>query len=259
MKVAPMNPTDTHLDLLVVDDEPEVRSVLIEYFGGHGLRVREAPDAAAARALVAEGVPCVAILDIHMPGEDGLSLARWLREHFPLLGIIFLTADGDPVDRVVGLEVGGDDYVPKPFQLRELLARVKSLMRRLAAIASTAAQAAPPAAQEPAMPLPRRVAFGDCQLDLDEHRLLDARQQDIPITTAEFDLLALFARSPRRPLTRDQIMAQAHNRDWEAYDRSIDLRVMRLRRKIERNPDKPEIIKTVRNLGYVFLPAPPKE
>jgi two-component system phosphate regulon response regulator OmpR len=250
-----MNAQDTSFDLLVVDDEAEVRDLLISYFGMHGLRAKGAHDAAQARTLMTQFVPSVAILDIHMPGEDGLSLARWMRDHFPLIGIVFLTADGDPVDRVVGLELGGDDYVPKPFQPRELLARVKSLLRRLALVAA----AAPPAADAPAVPPSRRVAFGDCRLDLDERRLLGPDQIDIPITAAEFDLLSLFARSPNRPLTRDQIMERAHNRDWEAFDRSVDLRVMRLRRKIERNPDKPEVIKTVRNVGYVFIQATPKE
>jgi len=239
--------------LMVVDDEPELRSLLGEYFGRHGYAVRLAEDAAAARRLLADGPSDVVILDVHMPGEDGLSLARWLRERHAATGIVMLTTAAETIDRVVGLEVGADDYVPKPFELRELLARVKSLQRRLAAPRAEATAAAA-AAAEPAEAPGRRVCFGRVVLDLDQRRLIDEDHAEVPMTAAEFDLLALFARAPNRPLNRDQIMEQAHNRGWDVFDRSIDLRIMRLRRKIERNPDKPEILKTVRNVGYVFVP-----
>jgi DNA-binding response OmpR family regulator len=158
-----------------------------------------------------------------------------------------LTTAAEAMDRIIGLEVGADDYVPKPFELRELLARVKSLLRRLAP-ASNGEAGAPPAAA-------KAVRFGQCLLHLDERRLVGADGVEIALTASEFDLLALFARAPNRPLNRDQIMEQAHNRGWDVFDRSIDLRIMRLRRKIERNPDKPEVLKTVRNVGYVFVPA----
>jgi len=242
--------------VLVVDDEPELRSLLAEYFGRHGFSVRTAADAVAARALVAEQAPSLAILDINMPGENGLSLARWLRESHPRTGLVMLTTAGESIDRIVGLELGADDYLPKPFEMRELLARVRAVLRRadVTAAALDAAAASAPAASA-LTSTTRRVAFGACQLDLDERRLLAADGADIEISAAEFDLLALFARHPNRPLNRDQIMEQAHNRGWDVFDRSIDLRVMRLRRKIERNPDKPELIKTVRNVGYVFVPA----
>jgi DNA-binding response OmpR family regulator len=236
---------DPLFQLLVVDDEPELRQLLAEYFGRHGFAVRQASDAAAARLLIAQAVPALAILDINMPGENGLSLARWLREAHPHVGLVMLTTAGESVDRIVGLELGADDYVPKPFELRELLARVRALQRRLVA---------PPAAAPAAAPT-RSVRFGACTLDLDQRRLFGAEGGEIEISAAEFDLLALFARHPNRPLNRDQIMEQAHNRGWDVFDRSIDLRVMRLRRKIERNPDKPEVLKTVRNVGYVFVPA----
>jgi len=235
--------------VLVVDDEPELRSLLAEYFGRHGFGVRTAADAAVARGMVAQQVPALAILDIHMPGENGLSLARWLRESHPGIGLVMLTTAGESVDRIVGLELGADDYLPKPFQMRELLARVRAVLRRLGVTGAGAAAAGEAAGAT------RRVAFGACQLDLDQRRLFDAAGADIEISAAEFDLLALFARHPNRPLNRDQIMEQAHNRGWSVFDRSIDLRIMRLRRKIERNPDKPELIKTVRNVGYVFVPA----
>jgi two-component system phosphate regulon response regulator OmpR len=137
--------------------------------------------------------------------------------------------------------------------MRELLARVRAVLRRAEVTALAAAAPSPVANGAP--PDTRRVAFGACQLDLDERRLLGADGSDIEISAAEFDLLALFARHPNRPLNRDQIMEQAHNRGWDVFDRSIDLRIMRLRRKIERNPDKPELLKTVRNVGYVFVPS----
>jgi two-component system phosphate regulon response regulator OmpR len=235
--------------LLVVDDEPELRALLGEYFERQGFAVRAAADGREARTLVAQRAPRLAILDIHMPGENGLSLARWLREHHADVSLVMLTTAGETVDRIVGLELGADDYLAKPFDLRELLARVRAVLRRATpkAVSAVAEAAAPPA---------HRIGFGDCHLDLAERRLFAADGSEIAITAAEFDLLALFARHPNRPLNRDQIMEQAHNRGWDVFDRSIDLRVMRLRRKIERNPDKPEVIKTVRNVGYVFVPAP---
>lgn len=236
---------DTTPTVLLVDDEPELRALLAEYFGRNGFTVLQAEDAAAARARVAERVPDVAVLDINMPGENGLSLARALREAHPRLAVLMLTTAGEAIDRIVGLEVGADDYVAKPFELRELLARVRAVLRRLQVTAAPA----------PATADPERIAFGPCQLDLGQRKLFGADGAEIDITAAEFDLLALFVRHPNRPLNRDQIMEQAHNRGWDVFDRSIDLRVMRLRRKVERNPDKPEVIKTVRNVGYVYVPA----
>jgi DNA-binding response OmpR family regulator len=241
--------------LLVVDDEPELRGLLGEYFSRHGFAVDCAENSAAARAKLSAHTPDIVLLDINMPGENGLSLARWLRDSAPQVAIVMLTTASDTVDRIVGLELGADDYVPKPFDLRELLARVRAVLRRgAAAAASSVAATVLPAVSVDAGS--RRVCFGDRLLDLDERKLFAPEGQEVPITAAEFDLLALFARHPNRPLHRDQIMEQAHQRGWEVFDRSIDLRVMRLRRKIERNPDKPEVLKTVRNVGYVFVPRP---
>ncbi|RZJ13782.1 MAG: response regulator [Rubrivivax sp.] len=240
---------DTLPTVLLVDDEPELRALLAEYFGRNGFEVLQAEDAAAARAQVAERVPDVAVLDVNMPGENGLSLARALREAHPRLGVLMLTTAGEAIDRIVGLEVGADDYVAKPFELRELLARVRAVLRRLQ-VSAPASAAATAAEVEP-----ERVPFGACKLNLSQRKLFGGDGGEIDITAAEFDLLALFARHPNRPLNRDQIMEQAHNRGWDVFDRSIDLRVMRLRRKVERNPDKPEVIKTVRNVGYVYVPA----
>ena len=226
--------------LLVVDDEPEICEILLEYFQQQGFAVDSAGSAEQARQAFAAGVPDLVILDIRMPGEDGLSLARWIREAHPAVGIIMLTTAADVVDRVVGLELGADDYVAKPFDLRELLARVKSVIRR---------RQQPPAERNHN----ERIRVGVCQLDLGMHRLFDASGQEIPLTAMEFDLLRVFTENPNRALNRDQIMELAHHRDWEVYDRSIDLRIMRLRRKIERNPEKPDTIKTVRGVGYMYV------
>ncbi len=244
--------------LLVVDDEPELLALLQEYFGRQGYAVRTAPHAAAARALVAQALPAIVILDVNMPGENGLSLARWLRETQPGIGLLLLTTAAETIDRIVGLELGADDYLTKPFEMRELLARVRAIGRRLQEPASVAAPAtAPPGPAKLDTAPSQHIAFGTCLLVMEERRLLRADGNEVEISAAEFDLLALFARHPNRPLNRDQIMEQAHNRGWDVFDRSIDLRIMRLRRKIERNPDKPEVIKTVRNVGYVFVPGSP--
>ena len=247
----PMAVTPAPPALLVVDDEPELRGLLAEYFGRHGFAVSTACDAVQARELIAAKRPDLAVLDLNMPGENGLSLARWLRDAHPAVSIVMLTTAGESVDRIVGLELGADDYISKPYELRELLARVRAVLRRAQRGAATPVPVAAPAV---AVLPSRQVQFGECRLDLDQRKLFASDGAEIEITAAEFDLLALFARHPNRPLNRDQIMEQAHNRGWDVFDRSIDLRVMRLRRKIERNPDKPEVLKTVRNVGYVYVP-----
>jgi len=241
--------------LLIVDDETELLSLLDEYFSQQAFRVLTAPDAAKARAILASEQPQVAVLDVHLPDEDGLSLARWMRVQHPRVGILMLSTAADVVDRIVGLEIGADDYVAKPFELRELLARVKGLLRRTLPAVQAAEQASTATATATvAAPPTHRVAFGTCTLDTDQRRLFDAAGADIDITASEFDLMLLFVRNPNRPLNRDQIMERAHNRSWDVFDRSIDLRIMRLRRKVERNPEKPEYIKTVRGVGYVYVP-----
>ena len=240
--------------LLVVDDESELRNVLAKYFGYNHFEVRTAADAVQARAMVAELAPDVVLVDVNMPGESGLSLARWLRETSPRIGLVMLTGATDSVDRIVGLEVGADDYVTKPFEMRELLARVRGLLRRMALPSEPRlADTSVPAPAPPAVAL-HRVRFGLCVLDLEKRRLYTADGADLPISAAEYDLLALFARNPNRPLNRDQIMAYGHNRSWDVFDRSIDLRIMRLRRKLEPDPAKPSVLKTVRSVGYVYVP-----
>lgn len=231
--------------LLVVDDEPELAEILVEYFSGQGFDVRSAGNATEARAALNVAVPQLAILDIRMPGEDGLSLARWIKQQHSATGIIMLTTAADVVDRIVGLEMGADDYMPKPFELRELLARVKSVLRRLAE--KNPLPEAPASKSE-------RVRFGRCELDLEARMLLDAQGESTALTAMEFDLLKVFAANAGRVLNRDQLMELAHHKGWDVYDRSIDLRIMRLRRKIEPDPEKPEVIKTVRGVGYMFVP-----
>ena len=227
--------------ILVVDDEPGVREVLEEYFVAHGYAVASASNADAARALASAQLIDLALLDVRMPGEDGLSLARHLRERYPNVAIVMLTSASTVVDRIVGLEMGADDYIPKPFDPRELLARVKSVLRRT----SSAGRAQLGA---------ERVRIGRCVLDLGAHRLTDDKGAEVPMSPLEFDLLKAFAEQPNRALSRERILNLTQRRDWDPFDRSVDLRVMRLRKKVEPDPEHPRYIKTVRNEGYVFLP-----
>lgn len=229
--------------IVVVDDEIDIRKTLEEYLGLQGFRVSCADGGAALREIVENDSIDIVVLDINMPGEDGLSLARFLREN-TRVGILMLTAAGEVVDRIVGLEIGADDYISKPVDLRELLARIKAVLRRVSRSAD------PEASRQQNT----RVAFGDCRLDMDAHKLYGADGNEISITSMEFDLLKAFAEHPDRVLNRDQLLELAHNRDWDPFDRSIDIRIARLRKKIERVPSKPEIIKTVRGTGYIFSP-----
>jgi two-component system phosphate regulon response regulator OmpR len=228
--------------IVVVDDEPDLRDMVREYLLKQGYAVSEASGGEALWALLSERPVDLAILDVNMPGEDGLSIARQLRKRGPV-GIIMLTANGDTVDRIVGLEVGADDYLTKPFDLRELLARVRAVLRR------AAAPDAPPAT------MGREVRFGRCTLNLDSRKLYAADGAETPLTAMEFDLLRVFAENPGRALSRERILDLAHNADGDAFDRSVDTRVVRLRRKVEEDPSKPEVIKTVRGAGYIFVPG----
>ncbi|HSW05827.1 response regulator transcription factor [Aquabacterium sp.] len=232
--------------LMVVDDERQLRSVLAEYFAIHGYTVVTAADATEAREVLTRQLPDLAILDINLPGEDGLSLARWLRQTQPRMGLLMLTTLSAAVDRTIGLEQGADDYLPKPFEMRELLARVRAVMRRMDT---------PPA---PASAAARRLRFGSRHLlDLDKRCLCDAQGRPVHTSSAEFELLAYLAQHPNRPRSRDDILAHVRSRGETVFDRSIDLRMMRLRRKIEENAKKPQVIKTVRGMGYVFVSPPP--
>jgi len=238
-------PTSGHV--LVVEDDPDVRAMIAEYLTGHGYEVAQAENGAAMRAAIAARLPDVVLLDVNLGGEDGLSLARHLREHHDL-GIIMVTAAGEVVDRVVGLEVGADDYVAKPFDPRELMARLKSVLRRVKGRATE--RASPDRGAAPG----KRVQIGAHTLDLAAHRLLDGGGGEVPLTTMEFDLLQVFAEHPNQVLSRDRLLTLTRNRDWEPFDRSIDIRIARLRRKIEADPEHPQLIKTVRGAGYMYVP-----
>jgi len=239
--------------ILVVEDDAGIRAMLVEYLGTHGYAVAEAGDGGSMRAALERAVPDVVLLDVNLPGEDGLTLARFLRERHDV-GIVMVTGASDVVDRVAGLEVGADDYVTKPFDLRELRARIKSVMRRVRERpAATPARAAPPA---PAPAAPPRVRIGSASLDLSARALYDADGAEVPLTAMEFDLLRVFVERPRQVLSRDQLLTLTRNREWEPFDRSIDIRIARLRRKIEPDPERPQTIRTVRGAGYMFVPAP---
>jgi two-component system phosphate regulon response regulator OmpR len=230
--------------ILIVEDDREIRESVAEYLSGHGYACAQAADGKAMRAAIAEAAPELVLLDLRLPGEDGLTLARWLRDNHEV-AIIMVTAAGEVVDRVVGLEVGADDYLGKPFDLRELLARVKSVLRRGSKDAKKGGKAAGAT---------KKVPIGACLLDLDTHQLTGRGGEEIPLTGMEFDLLRVFAEHPNRVLSRDQLLTLTRNREWEPFDRSIDIRIARLRRKIEADPEKPKTIKTVRGAGYIFIP-----
>ncbi|MCX8132629.1 MAG: response regulator transcription factor [Roseococcus sp.] len=230
------------LRIALVEDDPTQRHIVAEYLARHGLRPAcFAGGAEFKRALLAAPFDLV-LLDVNLgEAEDGFALARWARARSARLGIIMLTAAGETVDRVVGLESGADDYVTKPFEPRELLARVKALLRRSAA-------AAPPP------PLQAQYRVGTARLDMERRVLILADGREDALSASEFDLLRLFVLHPNRPLTREWLLEAAAHREAGAFDRAIDNRVMRLRRKIERDPAKPEAIRSVRGVGYLFVP-----
>jgi two-component system phosphate regulon response regulator OmpR len=232
--------------IVVVDDEPGIRETIQEYLELHNFRVTAADGGTRLREVIALNDVDLVLLDIRMPGEDGLSLARFLRANSDV-GIIMLTAAGEVVDRIVGLEMGADDYLAKPVDLRELLARIKAVLRR--------ADQARKAEEEAEVDRASLARFGRFTLNLESHKLFDPEGGEIALTGMEFDLLKAFADNPNRVLSRDQLLNLAHNRDWEPFDRSIDIRIARIRRKIESDPAKPQVIKTVRGAGYLYSTA----
>jgi two-component system phosphate regulon response regulator OmpR len=229
--------------LLVVDDDPRLRDLLRRYLTDNGFNVFTAENAAAMTKLwQRERFDCL-VLDLMMPGEDGLSVLRRLRGANDPTPIVMLTAKGEDVDRIVGLEMGADDYLPKPFNPRELLARLHAVLRRKAPDEAPGA----PSQEE------RSVSFGEFVLDLATRTLTRAGEQ-VPLTTGEFAVLKVFARFPRTPLSREKLMEMARGREYEAFDRSLDVQISRLRKMIEPDPAKPRYIQTVWGLGYVFIP-----
>lgn len=225
--------------ILVVEDEATQRTLLVEYLTRQDFRVTGLPDGAALRRVLAREEPTLVLLDIGLPGEDGHSLARHLRADHPKVAVIMVTAAGSTVDRIIGLETGADDYLPKPFEPRELLARIKSVLRR---------------ARPAASPTGSRVLMGRRVLDLEHRVLLELNGTEERLTASEYELLKLFAENPNKPLNREWLLEATSHREADAFDRAIDLRINRLRRKIEHDPAHPEALRTVRGVGYVFVP-----
>lgn len=228
-----------NLHIAIVEDEAVQRGLLSAFLTEQGFRVSDFDSGAGLRVLLERELPDLVLLDVRLPGEDGLNLARHVRRRGPQIGIVIVSAAADIADRVRGLESGADDYVAKPFVPRELLARVRSVLRRVR----------PPAANA-------RVRMGRCVLDLEQRALFDSAGAPQKLTDAEFDLLRIFAAHPHRPLERDWLMQVTSQRARTEADRAIDLRVTRLRRKIEHNSAGPLAIRTVRGVGYMFVPEP---
>ena len=224
--------------ILVCDDERDIRELVADYLGARGFDALACKDADELMRRLERAPANLVVLDINMPGQDGLSALRDIRQRFEI-PVIMLTGASETIDRVIGLELGADDYISKPFDLREVEARIKTVLRR------GAAQGAPASDK-------RTVQFGETTLDLEAARLFDRDGKEIAITAMEFALLKVFASNRGRVLNRDQLLEAAHDREWDPSDRSIDLRISRLRRKVERNPSKPEVLRTVRGVGYIF-------
>ena len=231
--------------LAVLDDEADITQLLANYLQSQGFRVSQLHSGRSLMDLMAADPPALVLLDLGLPGEDGFSIARQLREHWHC-GLVIVTGRGDSVDKVVGLEVGADDYVTKPFDLRELLARIKAVLRRTApADMQAVAAAAPPRS---------KLRFAGWELDTAARRLTGAQGQDVTLTSGEFDLLCAFAQHPGRVLSRDFLLEQTRGREAAPFDRTIDVQIGRLRRKLEADAENPQIIKSVRGAGYIFIP-----
>lgn len=231
--------------ILVVDDEPAVRTLLRDCFELEGYRVSEAHDGQELMSRLRDDPPDLVTLDLNLGGENGLEVARTLRATANV-PIVMITGKGDTIDRVVGLELGADDYIGKPFHIREVIARVRAVLRRYEA--GTAAGLVPSSVQ----PAGERYHFDNWLIDIDKRELVAVGGAAQSLTTAEFNMLEMFLRRPNRVLSRDNIMDLLKGQDWSPYDRSIDTLVVRLRRKIEQDPEHPRLIKTVRGVGYVF-------
>ena len=240
--------------ILIADDEPSVRDSVGYALAQEGFEVTPAVDGTDAEAKLSDEVPFdLLILDIMMPGRSGLDICRDVRGR-SAVPIIILTAKDAEVDKVVGLEVGADDYVTKPFDLRELVARIKAVLRRIEPGPARAAAASAPAPLT-SIAEKTRLRFAQWQLDTAARRLCDEQGRDMPLTSGEFDLLSAFARAPGRVLSRDYLLEQTRGRSAGPFDRTIDVQVGRLRRKLEVDPEDPQIIKSVRGAGYILVPT----
>jgi two-component system, OmpR family, response regulator len=237
------SPSLTHL--AVLDDEPDITQLLASYLQAQGFRVSQLHSGAALLDLMPRDTPALVLLDLGLPGEDGFTIARELRARWQC-GLVIVTGRGDAIDKVVGLEIGADDYVTKPFDLRELLARIKAVLRRMTPAEPQAAAAPAPAGQ--------RLRFAGFELDLAARRVTDAQGLEVGLTGGEFDLLATFARAPGRVLSRDYLLEATRGREAGPFDRTIDVQVGRLRRKLEPGVEPPQLITSVRGAGYLFVP-----
>ena len=227
--------------ILVVDDDADLRQMVADYLGDYDLRVTGVPDGAAMREAMAREVVDLVLLDLKLPSEDGMTLARELRETSSV-PIVILTGRKDDVDRIMGLELGADDYLTKPFNLRELLARIRAILRRTQAHPATQVEGRNPQA----------FRFGAWELDLRSRRLTSNDGERVELTHAEFALLAAFLGAPERILSREQLLELSRGNDENLFDRSIDVQILRLRRKIESDPSRPKLIRTERGAGYFF-------
>jgi two-component system phosphate regulon response regulator OmpR len=232
--------------ILVVDDDARIRDLLRRYLDQEGFDVHVAEDSKALGKLMQREAVDLIVLDLMLPGEDGLSICRRLRASNDRTPIIMLTAKGEDVDRIVGLEVGADDYLAKPFNPRELLARIHAVLRRRPAVEAPGA----PSGED------EIIRFGPFEFDLALRRL-SRNGEAMPLTTGEFSMLKALVRHPRQPLTRDKLAQLARGRDFEPFDRSLDVQVSRLRKMLETDPTQPRYIQTVWGVGYVFVPDGP--
>jgi DNA-binding response OmpR family regulator len=239
--------------ILVVDDDVAVRTLLRDTFELEGYRVAEAKDGAGLSAHLQSAPVDLITLDLNLGGENGFDIARTVRatNNVP---IIMITGKGDPIDRIVGLELGADDYITKPFHVREVLARVRAVLRRYDSSAQANGQALADGGDGAVISAGggERLAFDGWVLDIDRRELISETSENRDLTTAEFNMLEMFLRRPARVLSRDNIMDLLKGHEWSPYDRSIDSLIVRLRKKIEAEPDTPRLIKTVRGIGYVF-------
>jgi len=235
--------------IVIVDDEAPAREMVGEYLKMHGFTVTLCDGGKSLRGAIETNVPDLVVLDLNMPEEDGLSIIRDLKSRTNV-PVIMLTATASPIDRVVGLELGADDYIAKPCELRELMARIRSVLRR-----SSPVRAAPAAPETAKAAKDQLVRFGTKWLDLEAQALRDDEGNEHPLTASEFGLLKVFAANPKRVLSRERLLELANARDAEAFDRAVDLRIMRIRRKIEIDPTKPAVIRTIRGGGYLFSPT----
>jgi two-component system, OmpR family, response regulator len=233
--------------IAVLDDEADITLLLANYLQSQGFRVSQLHSGRALMDLMAADTPALVLLDLGLPGEDGFTIARQLREHWRC-GLVIVTGRGDSVDKVVGLEVGADDYVTKPFDLRELLARIKAVLRRSTPNDAPARGIAAPTADR------SKLRFAGWELDTAARRLTDPQGSDVALTSGEFDLLAAFAQHPGRVLSRDFLLEQTRGREAGPFDRTIDVQVGRLRKKLEADAEDPQIIKSVRGAGYILVP-----